>query len=164
LCCLSDLSFFPILSLFLQDRLCNAFPGCDAANNALYLHSGGNEWLIIREPIVVACCWVNWRLRGCFPLDFRPLCWAASRALWDLKTGGNLPGTVFPKFPPIASRDIFSTPYPIWRPQHPPAAQRNRPFFSRDAPAGHEGHFFDPIPHLEAPAPPCSPAKPAIFF
>jgi hypothetical protein len=28
--------------------------------------------------------WVNWRLRGCFPLDSRPLCWAASRAIRDL--------------------------------------------------------------------------------
>jgi hypothetical protein len=62
-------------------------------------------------------------------LDFRPLCWAASRALWDLKTGGNLPGTVPPKFPPIVSRGIFPTLCPIWRPQQPPAAQRNRPFF-----------------------------------
>jgi hypothetical protein len=24
----------------------NAFPGCDASNNALYLYSGGNEWLL----------------------------------------------------------------------------------------------------------------------
>jgi hypothetical protein len=26
----------------------------------------------------------NWRLRGCFPLDSRPLCWAASRAIRGL--------------------------------------------------------------------------------
>jgi hypothetical protein len=80
-------------------------------------------------------------LRGCFPLDSRPLCWAASRALQGLKTGA--PG----KFPPIVSRGVFFIPYPIWWPQQPPpAAQRNGPFFSRGAPAGHGGR--------QAPAPP----------
>jgi hypothetical protein len=32
------------------------FLGRNAANNALYLHSGGTEWLLIREPIAVAYC------------------------------------------------------------------------------------------------------------
>jgi hypothetical protein len=70
---------------------------------------------------------LNWGLRGWFPLDFRPLCRAASRALRDLKTGGNLPGA-------HCLEGRFSTPCPIWRPQQPPAAQRNGPFFSRGAP------------------------------
>ena len=39
---------------------------------------GGSKFLDRRRE------WVNWRLRGCFPLDFRPLCWAASRTIRDL--------------------------------------------------------------------------------
>jgi hypothetical protein len=30
---------------------------------------------------------VNWRLRGCFPLDFRPLCWAAPLNFRPLSRG-----------------------------------------------------------------------------
>jgi hypothetical protein len=53
------LFFFPFFFLFcclVFPFSANAFPGCDAANNALCLHSGGNEWLLIREPIAVAYC------------------------------------------------------------------------------------------------------------
>jgi hypothetical protein len=48
-CCFFFL--FPILPHFLQKNA-TRIPGCDAADNALYLHNGGNKWL----PIAVACC------------------------------------------------------------------------------------------------------------
>jgi hypothetical protein len=101
---------------------------------------------------------VNWGLRGCFLLDFRPLCWAASRALRGLKTGGNLPGAAPPKFPSIVSRGVFSTPCPIWRPQQPPAAQRNGPFFSRGCPCGAR-RAPAPLPASLRDAPPHAPGR-----
>jgi hypothetical protein len=42
-------------------------------------------------------------------------------------------------FHPLPRGAFFSTPCAIWGPQQPPAAQRNRPFFSSGAPAGHGG-------------------------
>ena len=72
-------------------------------------------------------------------MDSRPLGWAASRALRELKMGGKWPGPGPLGFPPITSRGVFSTPCAIWRRQQPPSAQRNRPFFSSGAPAGHGG-------------------------
>jgi hypothetical protein len=53
---LPDLSFVSILSPFVQNFF-NSFPGCDAANDALYLYSGGNKLLLSRESIGVAYCW-----------------------------------------------------------------------------------------------------------
>jgi hypothetical protein len=63
------------------------------------VQSCGRKWACYRSqptPSRVCralCRWgVNWRLRGGFPLNFRPLCWADSCAIRGLKTGGNLPG------------------------------------------------------------------------
>jgi hypothetical protein len=49
-------SFFPdsfYVALLSKTFATRSFPGCDAANNVLYLYSGGNEWLLIREPILM---------------------------------------------------------------------------------------------------------------
>jgi hypothetical protein len=57
---------------------------------------------------------VNWGLRGCFPLDFRPLGWAASRAsraLRELKMGGKWPGAA-PWFSAHCLEGRFPVPIP----------------------------------------------------
>jgi hypothetical protein len=82
-------------------------------------------------------------------LDFRPLGWAASRALRELKMGRKWPGAAPLGFPPIASRGVFPSPYPVLRPQPPSIAEQSRPFFSRGAPV----FFFRGAPagHGQAP-------------
>jgi hypothetical protein len=74
--------------------------------------------------------WGELALKGVFSVRFpASLLGGFSRALWDLKTGGNLPGTPPPKFPPIVSRDIFSALCPIWRPQQPLQPSETGHFF-----------------------------------